>query len=783
MTFKAYKKKIQITLFFILGLLFLGVGIIYFYLYYASPKYSGEIHIKNIKSNVSIKRDSFGVPHINAENREDAFYALGWTMASDRLFQMEISRRAASGELSEIIGEETLKSDINFRNLKIRRTMEDNFYRNFDKIKNSPMFHLASRFFQGVNDYQSQNPLPIEFLILGIKPRPFSILDSYSFLGLMSYNFAVAIMQDPLLTTLEKRIGPELVDEMRVEMINSRKRAIVSKLETYRGKTHELVSFLEHGGIPLFDGSNGWILAKNRTTTNENMLMNDPHISFPHPGIWYEAHLKTPDFESYGHFLSLIPFPILSHNKERAWGLTMSLTDDMDLYKEKIIDDKSYQYIDKLYPLKKTKEVIKVKGKKDYEFEIKETIHGPILDEISDEKSLALKWAYYEPDNDPITTLYEMSFSKNMLEMKAAVSKGVAPGLNILYADKENIAWWIFGRVYQKPSHVRSDFLLDGSTGKDEYQKILGINDLPHLENPKSGIIISANFRPHGFPLDQRGDWQPDDRIKTLEFLLAKKEKWSIDEMKEIQTLSINLENKLILKELLTDLKNVPEAKDYIDLLSSWNLISDVDSIAATIFYTSINKVGAKLLSDLSSEEFKTYAKISTSYIFTKRVILNRNSAWWKKFDRMAVIKEAFVDTISTLKSRFGSDHKNWKWGNVHQLEFVHPIGRVRPFNYLFNLGPYPISGASQDINNQKSDSLKEEFSVKAGPSTRRIISFSDLNTAYGILPQGQSGHILSPFYKDQFPLYSKGLYRPMYLDIPVSEVGLELKLISGTQK
>lgn len=766
MEMKAYKKKpLKIFITVVLGLIILTPALFYAYLLYSRPNYSGVEIVNGIKAKVIITRDQYGIPHIEAKSDEDAYYALGFTMASERLFQMEISRRAANGELSEIIGEKTLQSDKTFKNLKVRRSMEQMLKSN-PLSQNPEMEKLILAFYRGINDYQNTHPLPIEFKILNITPKPFSVLDGLSFVGLMSFNFAVALSQDPLFTSLESKMDPALVDEMRVEKINSKKK-IITELKPkipYHSEIPALISYLETG-YPLFDGSNGWLLAKNRTVSGAPMLVNDPHISYPHPGIWYEAHLKTDESETYGHFLPLLPFPILSHNKQRAWGLTMTLTDDMDIYREKLVGDDHFEFKGKNYPILSIDEEIKIKGKDSYKFKLKETNHGPLLTEVLPDKNLALKWAFLEPDNNPLLVLYKMNQARNMEEFKSAVSLGVAPGLNVLYADRDNIGWWMFGRIYEKPGHVRSDFILDGSSGKDEYLREFAFTEKPHSENPPSGIIVSANFRPFGFKANQRGDWQPDDRFNTIYTLLSKKEKWSVDETKELQTLSMNLDNKNMLDEILKDLETNSNTQKYIDILKHWNLESSTDSIAASLFFTLQNQIGLILLKDLSPEELGSYGKVSTSYIFIKRVINERENIWWKKFDRKKTINQAFLNTLALLRSKFGDNELDWRWGKLHTLEFAHPLGKLPPLNYIFNLGPYEIAGSSQDINNQKSDHLKSEFNVKAGPSTRRIIDFSSIERTWGILPVGESGHMLSPFYRNQLPDFINNKYRPMLLN------------------
>ncbi|MFA6235704.1 MAG: penicillin acylase family protein [Bacteriovorax sp.] len=773
------------------GFLFIFIASVIYGWYFVKSSRApmdGELSLKNLSSPVFVVRDQYGIPHITAQNTKDVFRAMGFIAASERLFQMEMQRRVANGELAELFGDKMLASDKLFRTIGLRSSM----IRMIDhKIKNGAfdekMWSEIEAFYDGVNQYQFNYKLPVEFALLGIKPRPFSALDGYAFIGLMSFSFGVATSSEPLMTKLRARFGTELSNELRNELTPYEQKNIdKEKIEAEKSKRvvevenhYPVIKILDEleKGFTLFEGSNGWLISGKRSVSGFPILSNDPHITYTHPGVWFEAHLKTPDYESYGHFLPILPFPVLSHNKDRGWGLTMSLIDDMDIYREKLNPQlKTYQFMGKEIPYEERFEVIKVKGERDSKILVLSTQHGPVMDEVfthPEDKSLALKWAFNSVDNDPLYALYKMGRAKNMEEFKAGVALGKAPGLNVLYADRENIGWWIFGEVANKSNRLGSDFILDGSSGTDEYAGIMSFEQKPHAENPPSGLIVSANSRPVGtpaIPADLRGDWQPDDRYKTIEALLSQKEKWSVDELKEIQTLSLNLENKIILGELLkaVDFDNLwkkERAATYIEILKKWDFISDVNAIAPSLFYTWCREITKILLKDLSPEEYTTYAKLPNIWNFLKRVVLNPNSVWWKKYDRKKVYTDAFNNSIESLRQLLGDDSGNWAWGHLHTIEFVHPIGTKKPFNKIFNIGPVEIGGAYNEINNQKPAGYTDGFKVKAGPSTRRIIDYKNPEVAWGILPVGNSGHLLSPFYKDQLKLFSKGLYREEWLN------------------
>ena len=523
------KKKLKIGLFlFAIFILIVLVGG-YEFVKARVPQMSGELTLRNLEGPVEVIRDQNGIPHISAKSNRDAFRALGYVMASERLFQMEMSRRLAQGELSELFGEKALATDKLFRNLGLKSESIKMINKKLAANSYDPqMMEEVGAFYDGINQFIETGPSPIEFVLLGLKPRPFSMVDGQSFVGLMGFSFGIAIMTEPLLTKLVTRIGGDLVEDLRNEKIPGNQTRVVNFESTLSKKVLKIIADLEKG-FNLFEGSNGWVLSGKRTVSGAPLFANDPHISYSQPGVWFEAHIKTPTFETYGHFLSLVPFPVLSHNRERAWGLTMSLTDDMDLYKENInLQEKTYVYKDETRSLSERTEVIKVKGAPDFQMNVFSTHHGPVLDyalsEAVAEKSLALQWTFYDEGNDPLTTMFKMGRAKDMAEFKEAVATGKAPGLNILYADKKNIGWWMYGEIWKKRAGLKSDFILNGQNGEDEILESMTFEEKPHLENPTSGMIISANSRPEGFPEAKRGDWQPDDRYKTIQNVLLHKE-------------------------------------------------------------------------------------------------------------------------------------------------------------------------------------------------------------------------------------------------------------------
>ncbi len=757
----------------LVGLSFFGIIVcasIYGYLLLTKPKMSGVVQFKGLENKVTIVRDTWGVPHIKGANRKDVIRALGYLMVSERWFQMEIHRRVARGELAEIFGEKALKVD------KLYRTL--NFVDHFKNVrKNHPLpkdlENELNWFYEGVNEYVATHPRPLEFWLAGIPVRSFSIDDGYAFIGYMSYSFGIGLRQDSFLSLMQEKLDKDFYQEIRSEPENIFQK--VSQVE-------ELHHFLIRAFSPL-EGSNGWLIGPNRSKSGKAILANDPHITFSKPNLWMEAHLFVENEQKqilkndYGHFLPLIALPVLYHSHDKAWGLTMSLTDDMDLYRLKV-DESGNNYLldNKFIPFQKSIVSLPVKGQKNIELEVKKSIFGPILNHVLDQsekrfQNIALHWSVFKIHNDPLTSLYKMREAKNMQEFKNAVATGVAPGLNILYADNENnIGWWLFGEVEIKPMGTKTDQILIGESLSNLPSEKVAFSDLPHAENPESGIIVSANSRPKDFPKNIRGEFQPSERFETIFTLLNQKEQWSVEEIEELQTLNVNINSKSrlsFLLEFLTDKELTFLGSSFKDELFQWDGISDAEDRSPLFFYTWLKFISMNSLTGFSSDEKNTFSQFPAEWFRLARVLKNLSPANSK--DRELVIA-SFNQALEELINTLGENREKWVWGKLHTLEFVHPLGLVFPLNYFFNEGPHPVSGAFNEINNMKWGQFNEGFAVKAGPSVRRIVDFGAIDKTRGVLPLGISGHGLSVFRKNQLSLFLKGQYREVRMDKKIFE-------------
>jgi penicillin amidase len=749
------KKMARRLLWFFFGFVGFLVAGIYFFLRSTLAPLDGELYLENLQHPVQVLRDSYGIPHVKAQNKNDALRALGFVMASERLFQMELSRRMTQGELSEVFGEIAIPSDKLYRSLMLRRSVERMLeYEKAQGLFDQVMWSEMEAYFDGINQYIKTHSLPYEFQILGVKPRPFTPIDAYVLTGHMAYSFGIAMKADPLFTKLSQRLPPQILQTLRNDPLEPPQNTAQHSVEIH---FPGFDSF-----YPSFEGSNAWLLAPQRSASGKSIFVNDPHIGYSLPSVWFEAHIDTPEFKLYGHYLPLIPYAVLGHTLQHAWGFTMSLTDDMDLYRESLNRQKrATAFKNTFVPYQEWNEVIKVKNKPDLKLNLIETHHGPIMDEVFSEKNLALKWAFHRKENNPLKSLRLMATAQDIKSFEYALQFGTAPGLNVLYADSQNIAWWMFGDLVKK-KNPHSDLILDGSTGLDEYDRLLSWNEKPHLINPPEGIIVSANSRPEQLSRDIRGDWQSPDRFETIRGILISKELWTSDDLKNLQTKNFNVQHRLITQELL---KHLNLSKDQhqkhakvLETMKTWDFHSELSSKGSSIFYEWNNQVINQLLKDWDEGDRKLYLELSHAWYFYERTLLSSNSPWWQELNKSDVITKAFILTAEKFE-------KIPTWGEIHTIEYVHPLGRKWPLNYIFNLGPYGIPGGFNEINNNKPKSLGSDFRVVAGPSTRRIIDFANPAKSWGINPVGISGHILSPYYNNQTKLFIEGKYRPQMMD------------------
>ncbi len=743
-------------------------------------KKSGKKEFSQIENPVKVYFDKFGIPHIDSKNIDDSYFALGYFMASERLFQMDLYRRLVQGRLSEIFGEKTIEADRLLRTLEFKK-MGERMEKNLPE--HSEILRLTQAYLKGVQAYLDEGNLPIEFLLLGYKPEPFEISDIIGVTGYMALTFTEGINGDIYLSELQEKLPEAKLQSLRIGDQTDRnyfgdqkivRTKILDSINNALGEIEQIV--------PILHGSNSWVLSGKRTESGYPVLANDPHIGMANPHVFYEAHLRAADFELYGNYIPLIPFPVMGHTRTTAWGLTMSEVDDFNVYLEKINPDDEDQVMFKneWVAIEKRSEVIKVKKHEDVNITIRKTPHGPLLDGTDkgvSGKSLSVSWSVYHPENNVLQSLFHIPRAETVDEFREAVSHAAAPGLNISWVHKNgDIAWWMLGKNPKLPDGVKTDLVLKGWDGTHEIERYYTIDENPHLVNPESGVIITANYRPQLTEFAHiDGYWQPGGRYFRIEKLLSQKEIWDNEGLKEIQ-----FDNKVPIDDQLkqqlinyTKTEKISKVEaEMLEIMSKWDGHCDTESLGCSIYHAwnYYNLLNA-FEDEMGKEGFLKFGKTADFWHSYKWIVFNVNDPLWDNIKTQRVesgrdiVTKSLIQAREYLQDKLGNVTSRWKWGRLHTAEYVHPLGRVKPLNYLFNIGPVPAAGGRFVINNMGHKKETNDFRAMHAPATRRIIDMGDIENSWGILPTGNSGNLMSPHFDDQLSLYHEGKYRKQLMN------------------
>lgn len=780
----ATMKKFKVFLKIFFAIVIVVVIAITVFINHLKPDYSGTIKLKNIEKETTVYFDDYGIPHIYAQNKKDAMIALGYVHAQDRLWQMELMRRIAPGRLSELFGNIALKNDKFFAGLGIEEASAKAIS---ELDKNSEVYKLSMAYLDGINQFIENGPTPIEFLALGVKKEKFELKDIYNVFGYMSFSFAMGQKTDPLLSELRDKLGDDYIKDLGI-VPDPTKTLIKNSKETagnYGEVSEAITDILNQSPIPPFIGSNSWIVAPQKTKNGKVIFANDPHIAYSQPSVWYEAHIQTPDYEMYGYHLAGVPFPLLGHNRNYAYGLTMFENDDLDFYKEENNPSNHNQYKtpDGWKDYEVVKKTIKVKNEKDVMIEVRISRHGPIMNDliegISQKEPLAMSWLFTQQPIKTLEAVYQISHANNIEEFKKGVALIAAPGLNVMYGDaKGNIAWWATGKLYKTKSNANRNFILDGASGNDDINEYLDFSQNPSAVNPKWNYVYSANNQPDTIAgILYPGYYVPEDRAKRIVQLLEPKNDWDKESISKMQTDITDPVIPGLIKEIISVIdytKLSADEKKAIDILRSWNGAANLKDVAPTVY----NKFIYQFLKNTYEDEMgeKDFERLLNTHLIKSAVALqlkNDKSVWWDdvttkniKETRSDILTKSFKETVSFLENKLGADVSSWTWNRVSSLEHQHPLGKVAMLRHYFNVGPFEVSGANEVINNMISNfPANSEYHVLAGPSTRRVIDFSDVENSVSILPTGESGNPFSKHYKDQAEMYVKGEFRKMKLN------------------
>lgn len=756
----------------------------------AEAQRSGQLELKGLSQPVDVYYDAWGIPHIDAQNEADAYRALGYLHAQDRLFQMDLLRRIGAGRLSELFGAESFETDRFFRTLGISRYARQ-FAERLESQAEAPHVQLIKAYQDGINQYIDQGQVPVEYRLLLAKPDYFDLEDIAHVMGYMAYSFAEAFKTDALVDyvrgTLGERHLRDLVPGWPSARPTLQPQGQVSLLSPL---LEQLASVERHLPVGQFLGSNAWAVNGSRSQSGKPMLANDPHIGFAVPAVWYEAHIRTPEHEVYGHFLAGLPFPLVGHTRHHSWGLTMLMNDEVDFYRERVNPENPLQIRDRdrWEPLQLHEEVIRIRGEEDRLIRLYSSRRGPIINDqpgamqqAGERQPVSLFWTFLDPQNDSTQAFYGFSRAKTLAEFEEAASLHWSPGLNVIYADvDDNIAKWAIGRIKRWPSSNNGFALLSGSASRDEFMGYQPFSANPREVNPRSGQVLSANNPPQ--TQNPRrilpGYYAPVDRAARIEELLDVDRPLNLLDFKAMQMDSRRPQAQAMVTDVLPLLRDdllsadlrAPAARA-LELLSQWDGSFERGSIGATIFQRWEENLMRALFADELGPHFAFFRNTNMAYKTLAQLFWMPASPWWDNREqptrdgRQAAVEYAWIATIESLVNELGVEPEEWRWERVASLKHAHPLEGRLPFADRLSTLPVPVDGGRETLNNMAFELGDTTYPVKVGPSTRRLIDLADMDAGLGINPLGQSGIPFDRHYLDQAETYNQGRYRTELLD------------------
>ncbi len=741
----------------------------------------GTITVPGLSAPVDVVRDAQGVPHLTAASLEDLFFAQGYVTAQDRLWEMDMTRRAAAGEMAEILPAASTPAPAPSRSTGIaprRITWVD-----YDKQQRILRFRAVServaaqlpdpdrKFFEaysrGVNAFieQHRDNLPIEFRVLGYSPRPWTAADSVLVGIAMSQLLNPQYEAEYWREKLSARLSPELMADLypvgswRDHPPGSGANAQAPAPPRKKRPVQHAPAPAPAAAGPVFDdcgscapGSNNWVLSGAHTVTGKPLLSNDMHLGHRLPAVWYEAHLHSGDFNVEGFSLPGLPMIVVGHNQRIAWGFTNLNPDVQDLFVENFNAAGQYQAPSGWQKPETYHEVIHVKGQPDAAVDVVVTRHGPIVSDLfpGETRKIALQWVIYDSRSITIP-LFALDSAQNWEQFRKALSVFATPSQNVVYGDVDgNIGYQPMGFV---PLRLSGDGTVpvSGADGLHDWTGYLPFDKLPGLYNPPSGIIATANGRitPQGYPYLLATQWWPPYRTERIYQVLQQDpaKKFAPADMLALQTDITSDYDRFFAEHFAYAVdhssKASARAREAAGILRGFDGRMLADSAAPTIEVNARKELWVLLLKPKLDTDWSHY-EWSESAVALENIVQEQPDRWLppgtSNFNDLLTqaVENAVQDGPPNLKS--------WQYGAAFPVEINHPLfGAIPVLRGWAGPGRHPQAGGTYTV---------KQVGRTFGPSERMTVNFADLDASTFNIVIGESGQIFSPYYMNQWPAW-----------------------------
>jgi penicillin amidase len=750
------------------------------------PKQRGTIEVPGLEGRVRVRRDRWGVPHIEAERDHDLYFAQGFAHGQDRLWQMDFYRRAVEGRVAEMAGSEGLAIDRLMRTLGIHRVAGR------EEGQLDPRLRAQlERFCEGVNAAAAAaTALPFEMQLLRLDFAPWRPVDILGLGKLLAFGLSTNWERELLRADMLRALGPELT--ARLDPTYPADNPVVTQ-EAWSGDGLAIVEQIDAvrrsmGLAAEASGSNNWAVSGDLSATGSPLIAGDPHLPPSMPGIWYQVGLRRGDRFVRGASLPGLPGIYMGQNNDVCWTFTNVMADVQDLFVERV-EGESYRFEDGWRPLETVREEIAVKGREAVELEVRSTHHGPIVNAAlgaDDAEPLALSWqALREPT--AFAGMFELLEIGSGPDLVRKLEGHTAPASNLIWADRHgSIGYKLIGRLPRRRGGC-PDLPKPGWSGEFEWEGTVPYDELPETVDPESGYLITANNRIVGdeYPHHITSEWLDGFRAKRIEQLLGESDEHDLEGFEAMQTDNLSLPGIEAAKRLGRLTPRGQRELSAVERLRSWDGRLDPDTVAGTIYQAFLLRLAREVARaaigdrDLCERWLDRADNGFTPHITSPWRWHSHLMKLWEEGDEGLIgrpwddlVLEALAGALDDLEERFGPDPDGWRWGRVHEMEFPHPLGEANPLLRRL-LNRRLRAGGAQETVSQIAYDPNDPYKAVWAPSWRMVADPTAPDRSRWQMFTGQSGHPASPHYDDLQADWLQGRTQPMSGEGPWRELEL----------
>jgi|FLYL01.1.fsa_nt_gi penicillin amidase len=724
------------------------------------PVTDGVLRVDGVEGPVSIRRDRFGVPYVSAATDADVWFGLGFCHGQDRAFQLESLIRVIRGTLSELIGPEGLPIDRLSRRMGLRVRAEEQL-----AVLPAEIREMAEAYARGVDAgirIGCERPAH-EFVLLRAEPSTMEAADVVGMFKLMSFLLASNWDRELARYRVLTLDGPEALRSVDVTYPDWHPVSIPphpaagSVADRLAEDLAAFSAVVGEGG-----GSNAWAVSSDKTATGRPLLANDPHLAPTLPPHWYLAHLRTPDWAAAGASFVGVPAIPVGHNGFCAWGVTAGLVDNTDLFLEEIgPDGRSVRQGDGFVPCRVREEVIRVKGSDPVVETVLETPRGPIVGPALGAAAISMKATWLEPTG--YVGLLGIHKARSWDEFRAMFDPWPGLPLNLVYADRDgHIGWQLVGDA---PIRLKGAGALPipGADAGWEDRRV-PFEEMPHTVDPDEGYVASANNRP--IPADEPPflgvDWIEGYRYMRICEALAGRDDWTVDGFLRLQTDLVSIPWREMRPHVLATAGDDPDTRTGLAILEAWDGVVSPHGPGPCVYELFVAELIGDLVRELAPRSAEWALGKGFNPLVPDTAYALVRTGWLVDLLRAGRVEEsrvaaAVARAVRQARDRLGPDPSGWNWGDLRPLRLGHPLGRRRPLDKVFDLGPIRWGGDATTV----SQAAVVHHSIDTPPpfiaSLRTVIDVGNWSASRFVLPGGQSGNPASPHYRDQLDLWATG--------------------------